>query len=160
MTEDTAYATTTSGRILIDTGATGNLITADFAETFIPRSAVISIQPDQNRGYRFANGQADVCSSQVTTRTVLGKVIFDVLETDIKTTQTPPGLLGMRTLQECDAMISIREGKLKTSTGEIPLRRGQNGHLYIRPEDFFLTTESEALTSEALITESEDADSH
>jgi hypothetical protein len=136
--EETALVTTSEGRILIDSGATGNLMNCQWAETHIPGRAVVSIDPSRNRGYRFANAQSGICSSELTVRTKLGVLKFDILETEARTSgPTTPALLGIRTLRELGCMLDLSKDELKTSKGKIQLSRGQNGHLYIAAQDFF-----------------------
>ena len=133
-----AFSTNSEGRILIDSGATGNLIHCRWAEMFVPGNSVIAVHSDRNRGYRFANNATGVCSSEVELDTVLGRLRFDVLEDDDKTgANPPPALLGIRTLREIKASLHLAEDILETTQGQIKLCRGQNGHVYLRAEDFF-----------------------
>lgn len=153
--EETALMTTSEGRILIDSGATGNLMNCQWAEAHIPGSAVISIDPTRNRGYRFANAQSGICSSELTVRTKLGVLKFDILETEARNNgPATPALLGIRTLRELGCMLDLSKDELKTTKGTIHLSRGQNGHLYIAAQDFFEISTA-ALSAEG--TESENA---
>jgi hypothetical protein len=136
--EETALVTTSEGRILIDSGATGNLMSCQWAEQHIPGNAVINIDPNRNRGYRFANAQSGICSSELTVRTKLGVLKFDILETEAPSNgPATPALLGIRTLRELGALLDLSRDELKTTKGTIHLSRGQNGHLYIAAQDFF-----------------------
>ena len=127
--------------LLIDTGATGNLVHSSWLERNEDAlRAVVGINPQRRRSYRFASGSYAVCSSEATFSTCVGRVVFDVLESEHGL--PPPPLLGMRFLRNVRANLCLLTNTLKLPQGKVlKLMQLQNGHLALKSADFFINND-------------------
>jgi hypothetical protein len=123
--------------LLVDTGATGNLVHSSWLEGCDEAlRAVADINPQRRRSYRFASGSSAICSSEATFNTFVGRVVFDVLESEHGT--PPPPLLGMRFLRDVKANLCLLTNTLQLPQGKVlKLMQLQNGHLALKSADFF-----------------------
>jgi predicted aspartyl protease len=125
-----------SNRLLIDTGATGNLVTSSLLEKWCKNKYITSFNAERRRQYRYANQQTEVCSSEVTAATSLGEVVFDVREAHEH--EGKVSLLGMRTLRnfkidfEHKRLVSRHDGR------QIPMQELASGHFYVLASDIFV----------------------
>ena len=127
--------------LLVDTGATGNLVHSSWLERNEDAlRAVVGINPQRRRSYRFASGSYAVCSSEATFSTCVGRVVFDVLESEHGL--PPPPLLGMRFLRNVRANLCLLTNTLKLPQGKVlKLMQLQNGHLALKSADFFINND-------------------
>ena len=134
--EQHAAATGETGLLnfIIDTGATGSLMSVGAAEAIVSKypDALLSIDTDDKRKYRVASGGFVVTSSRATFRLpVLGCVTADILESPEGTERVPPTLLGIDWLKENRAILDISNSSLTVNGKNLPTRRQQNGHLIV-----------------------------
>jgi len=132
--EEEAMAALDDDMILVDTGATGNLVTSTLLERYCPPGLVEEINPENRRKYRYANNEYEVCSSQARIRTRLGTLTLDVREADT----SKPSLLGIRTIRECQLdMKNLRLIPLSKNGEAVQLVELPSGHLGIRAKELF-----------------------
>ena len=131
--------TTTEGPLLsfiIDTGATGCLMSVEAAEALSERypGALKQINPEHHRRYRVASGATVITSSRAefVGLPILGSLTADILEKgEGSATATSPTLLGIDWLKSNSAVLDLGSSALTVGSKKLPTARQNNGHMVI-----------------------------
>jgi hypothetical protein len=130
---------TTEGSLLtfiIDTGATGCLMSVEAAEALSERypGALKQINPEHRRRYRVASGATVITSSRAEFAglPILGSLTADILEKEEgSATAVSPTLLGIDWLKSNSAVLDLGSSTLTVGGKKLPTVRQHNGHMVI-----------------------------
>jgi predicted aspartyl protease len=122
--------------LVVDTGATGSLVSLQFAEMLAATfpECLEKIDSNDRHKYKVASGQIVITSSRASFKNIptVGNLTVDVLES--ATEGRIPNLLGLDWLRSNGAVLDIGRNVLKISSKEIPVKQLANGHLAVNIE--------------------------